>query len=399
MRVLHIVNTALPLEGGHSLRNHNIFKQLIRKIDKLTVAVSVFEINEKRLSRSSCFEEDNVLYIHVITQKMIKYLLRFYRNAKLNKPLQFILLFINYFNIKKHININEYDIIHGHSGYNNGMSAYLIAKKYKKKFIYDLHALTIDNIKSGTLKYRIAKWMETFLIQKADVLITIDPDLKNQIIREFKVSADLVFPAPNGIDSVFFHKNNNLSKEEFIGKNRFIVGVDNSKSIENFHYILDNSDQIIKIFPNIYFVVFANKDLNLRVDSKYFKILPKLEFKDMPNYYSILDLFIMPRLRNKMTETVTPLKILEIMSCEIPILVSNVNGLTACIKHSETGFIFNLEEGLSSLINSIYEIQQTQRIDEIGRNARSWVISNKSWEYAASQYMEAYKKTLINQKN
>ncbi|HAN18996.1 MAG: hypothetical protein A2X13_11625 [Bacteroidetes bacterium GWC2_33_15] len=392
MKVLHIVSTALPLEGGHSIRNHNIFKYLKNKIKNLDVAVSIFEIDEKRLSRNLRFIEDDVNYTQIISKKIIWYLKVFYKSPILNQPLQLFLIFINYLKIKKTFNINEYDIIHGHSGYNNGISAYLIAKKFKKKFIYDLHALSIDNIKKGTLKYKIAKRMESFLIRKAEVLITIDPELKKYIINKYGISEDKIFSTPNGIDSDLFSKNTKLNKEDFAGNGKFVIGIDNSKSIENFQFILKNIDQIIAVFPDVFFVVFGDKNSNLEYDPEYFKFLPKIKFKEMADYYSILDLFIMPRIRNNMTETITPLKILEIMSCEIPVLVSNVNGLSSCVKHSETGYIFNLEKGITSFNDAIKEIRSNKELIKVCKNAREWVVSNKSWENAAEQYVNAYHK-------
>ncbi|MBN2519292.1 MAG: glycosyltransferase family 4 protein [Bacteroidales bacterium] len=391
MKVIHIVNVAsFPLQGGHSIRNHNIFKVLNKKITKLLVVSSLFTIDKRNLFRGRTFLCDSVAYQHMLTLPVFKLLKFFHKIPVFNRPLQFILIYFNYLKIKSTVNIKEFDIIHGHSNHKNGLSAYLLAKKYKKPFIYDLHALSIDIYSKKSLKYLISKKIESFLIKKADVLISIDEELKDHIIKSFNVPSELIFPAPNGIDSNFFIRNIAIDKSNLIPKDRFVIGIDNSKALENSEFIFQHQNELIKNFPNLFFVVFGNKDSGLQLDPEYFRILPKIEYHLMPQYYSILDLFLMPRFYNKMSETITPLKILEVMSSETPVLVSNVKGLTSCIEDNETGYIFNLSDGISSLINRLKLIIETNNLKRIGQNGRQWVIDNKNWEITANQYVKAY---------
>jgi glycosyltransferase involved in cell wall biosynthesis len=394
MKVLHVVNAAIfPLEGGHSIRNHNVFKKLHSKVSELLIVPSILSIDEKNLARELIIDE--VAYKYILTAGMLKWLRYFHKIPSFNRPLQLFLVYFNYRLIKKLVDINNYDVIHGHSNHNNGLSAYLLSKKFNKPFVYDLHALSIDIYKKSTLKYWFAKKIETFLIKKAKVIITIDQELKEHIAITFNKPAEVIFPAPNGIDCNFFKKDLELKKSDLAPKNKFIIGIDNSKAIENAEFIFRNQEELINNFPNVFFLVFGNKDKNLVLNTDFFKILPKISYSEMPKYYSLLNLYIMPRFHNKMSETITPLKILELMSCEVPVLVSDVKGLSICIRDEESGFIFNLDEGIAGLQKRLAHILKFREIDKIRQKARQWVIQNKSWEDAAKQYIKAYK-TLLN---
>jgi len=396
MKIIHIVKTAaFPLEGGHSIRNHNIFKALNSKLSELLIVSSILTISKENLSRKKIFIKDTVAYKHMLSKRIYRYLRTIYKIPYINRPLQLILVYFNYRLIKKSVNIKNYDIIHGHSNHNNGLSAFLLSKNYKKPFIYDLHALSLDIYKKNSLKYLMAKKIETFLIRKADILITIDEELKEHIIDTFNKPSKVIFPAPNGIDSNLFKRDISLKNSDFIPKNKFIIGIDNSKALENFDFIFNNHSELVKSYPDIFFVVFGNEDKSLKLDLNYFKLLPKIKYDEMPKYYSLLNLFIIPRFRNKMSETITPLKILELMSCEIPVLVSDVKGLTECIKDGETGFVFKLEDDIDGLKEVLSQILKFKNIENIGKQARKWVMLNKNWELTALNYLKAYK-SLIN---
>lgn len=376
--------------GGHSLRNHGIFTELNNKINFLYVAASTLSNDKSRLLKGRKFKIDGVYYDQVVSRKLLTFFRFISSIRKVGVLFRYILIFIlNPIILAFKVNVQKFDIIHGHSDWQNGIGAYLLAKRYNKKFIYDLHALSFDNIEKSNRNYKLAKKTESLLIRKADAIITIDSSLKDHICDLFNISPEKIFIAPNGINGEFFKRNIKQTKGNIVPENRFIIGVNDSKEMEGFQFIIDNKEKIIKHIPNAFFLVFASKDKNRFFDKNYFKLLPKVEFEKMPYYYSLTDLFILPRINNNMTQTITPLKILEIMSCEVPVFVSNVKGLISCVKDNKTGFIYNVGD-IDDFINKIIEIYKLPNLEQIGKNGREWVLQNKSWNNAALQYLKAY---------
>ncbi len=393
MKILHVVIISLPIYGGHSIRNHGIFKELVKKLSLLKILTSVLSIDSYNIFKGSTFKIDSVKYSHLLTDKINNRYKKYYSNKLLNRPLQLFLAFVNYRIMDRSELISKYDIVHGHSGYNNGLSALLLAKKNKKPFIYDMHALSIDNIKKGSLKYIIAKHIEVKLMRNADAIIAIDPMLKEHISSKFGINKQKIFVAPNGIDASLFKKNSILNKKSIVPENSYVIGVDNSKGMENFSFIIDNINIIKEVFPNVTVLVFGSNEGTLAKHGNCFRFLPKIAYTEMPDYYSLLDLFIMPRVSNRMTETVTPLKLLEIMSCEIPVLISSVQGLTSCILNNESGFIYKVDS-VTSFKSTLMLIKNQIGNSSIGLKGREWVKKNKSWDKSADEYISAYKYVL-----
>src|SRR5262249_35233772 len=56
--------------------------------------------------------------------------------------------------------------------------------------------------------------------------------------------------------------------------------------------------------------------------------------------YSLIDVFVCPRRRMRLTELVTPLKPLEAMAMGKPVLASDVGGLKELVSHETTGLLF-----------------------------------------------------------
>jgi len=335
------------------------------------------------------FVHNNREYYQLLSPVILRAMNIIAKIPKVRALLKYCYVLLNAFLLQSRVNINNYDVIHGHSTFINGLSALLLARIHRKIFIYDIHALGIDAYNKKSIKYKLEKLLEGFIINRSDKIIVIDYKLKEHIQSIFNVDNKNVFVAPNGIDSSFFRKRKkdaNLLHNYNIPLDKYLVGVDNSKPIEGFNFIYKNQKKIKKLIDNIHFIVFGNKENNL--PQQNFTFLPNIEYRNMPVLYSVVDLFIIPRPKNAQTDTVTPLKLLELMSCEIPVIVSDVGGLTSCIKDNKTGFILK-ENDISSLIKIISYVQN-KNISKITLNAKDWVKKNKSWEFAGQQYINCY---------
>ena len=64
---------------------------------------------------------------------------------------------------------------------------------------------------------------------------------------------------------------------------------------------------------------------------------------DILKYYSVIDIFTIPRINSLVNQTVTPLKPMEVMATEKVVLASDVGGLADLIKDGRTGVLFKRE--------------------------------------------------------
>jgi glycosyltransferase involved in cell wall biosynthesis len=64
-------------------------------------------------------------------------------------------------------------------------------------------------------------------------------------------------------------------------------------------------------------------------------------------YYRLVDLFVFPRRRVRLTDLVTPLKPLEAMAQSKPVTASDVGGHRELLQHGETGYLFPPDDALA----------------------------------------------------
>jgi len=395
VKVLHIVRDSYPLSGGYVIRTENILDNIDSSKYAIDVAGSIIGRKKDQMKKGEYFYRNSRSYYQMISKHIYLMISIIEKLPKIRIFFHYFYILINSFLVLANINVRKYKIIHGHSTFMNGISALIVAKIFNKKFIYDIHCLGIDGYKKKGVRYKIEKYLEAYVIKKSEAIIVIDSSLKEHVFDLFAFPKDKIYVAANGIDFHKFQKkerNSTLLKKHNMPEGKFLIGIDNSKPLEGFEFIYSNREKIFNHIDNIHFIVFGSKQKE-SYDDEHFTFLPRIEFNEMVNYYNLCDLFIMPRIKTKQTNTVTPLKILEIMSCGVPLLISDVGGLTSCVIDSKTGYVFK-EGSICSLIDRINTVVENKNISTITEASINWVRSNKSWKTASEQYEKCYENIL-----
>ena len=81
---------------------------------------------------------------------------------------------------------------------------------------------------------------------------------------------------------------------------------------------------------------------------------------------------------------------LELMEMAIPVIVSDLAPLKEMVTHNETGLVCqaNNIKDLCRVIASAFN--NINHIHLLGKQARSWVIKNRTWEMNAQRYKTLY---------
>jgi len=386
-KILHIVREGYPFLCGYVLRTENLLNNIDHNVYKIDVVSSIFSNSLEQLKQGNHFIHNKRKYYNMLSKRIFIINQIFKKIPFIRFVAQYIYIIINTCKICVNINIDAYDVIHGHSTFLNGVSAMILAKCFNKPFVYDVHAVDFEKLDKNIIKRKLENFFETMIINNADAIIAIDQLLKQKIIKKINtIDQKKIYVAPNGVDNNFFRKVqiSNI-------KNQFKVGIDKSKILENFSFIYNNMEKINEKIPNIHFYVIGDKE-GLK-SNEWMTFLNGISFNKMPDYYSQLDLFIIPRVKNYQTKSITPLKVLEAMSCETPVLISDVKGLTCCIENNSTGYIYRNDD-IDDFINVLYHIVHNNNRVKIGKAARSWILNNRDWSISARVYETVYKNVL-----
>lgn len=110
----------------------------------------------------------------------------------------------------------------------------------------------------------------------------------------------------------------------------------------------------------------------------------------MPLYYSAADIFINPTLANNL-----PFTILEALSCQLPVITSNVGGISEVINHKDSGFLVSSKnpKDIASTINIL--LHNNKLKNALGKSGRIKVKKYFNLDLYIKKHMRLYK-NIIN---
>ncbi|MDA8237668.1 MAG: glycosyltransferase family 4 protein, partial [Chloroflexi bacterium] len=109
-------------------------------------------------------------------------------------------------------------------------------------------------------------------------------------------------------------------------------------------------------------------------------------------YYSVIDIFVVPRTNDRVSQLVTPLKPYEAMAMERCLVVSGVGALLEIVREGETGASFEPEDpvALADAVEPL--LADPAERARLGTNARAWVLEHRTWAHNGELYRELYER-------
>lgn len=305
---------------------------------------------------------------------------------------------------------NEIDVIHAHTPYRVGVPSMNVAKKLGKKFVYEMRGMWEETaVANGRWRrngfaYSRFRRFENKVLKSADSIVAISNELKEDLILR-GISKDKITIVPNGIErgssnsesSRFESIQNNLDELDgeitvgYIGSLRDLEGVDMT---------VDAVSELFKKGHDVKFFCLTgstgqdelrqrSNNLGLKARSLITGPVPHLEVKQ---YYDLIDIFVVSRPDYPVTRTVTPLKPFEAMAQSLPVVVTNLPALTEIVEDSVTGIVTENND-LPSLVESIEKLIQDSTLRrELGKQAKTWVEKERSWDNLVQRYLPVYNK-------
>ena len=390
MRILHFTSAFFPEYSGTTTRLYNLLSNLPYEIilvtSDRTIKNEVIELKEEQFGnikvKRVCLQPNNYLvatapfrYIHTIWQKPR------------------ILIDI--------VKSEQFDIIHAHNLSLSAQAAQKTSKKIDKPFILDLHYIIQDYSSKGVKGVLNKIYINEIAkkLKSCNHIIVLTKSLKEWVLRNYNLEVDKITVVPNGADINKFtpkleykKKTEELKEELNLSDNVVMYAgfMDRINGMSDFAGIIPS---IITERPDTTFVFIGHgpeEDRIIALSKKYpqVKLLPMVPYDEMPIYYQMCDLFIIPRPSTISAETVTPLKLLEVMAMEKPVLGSNVGGIAEVIRHGENGYLF--EKGnMESFKRTLLEVLDADN-SQIGKNARKTIVDNYTWDKSAKILQEVY---------
>lgn len=295
-------------------------------------------------------------------------------------------------------------VLHAHSPVLNGLPALWAARRLGIPVVYEARAFWEDaavdhgTTREGSLRYRVSRALETALFKRADGVVVIAGAMKSEIVRR-GVSASRVTIVPNGVDSERFSpvtRSEELATRFGLNGGCVLGFVGSFYHYEGLRFLVEAVPDLRRRLPDaqVLLVGGGEEDAPLRTlaaqlgDSVVFT--GQVPYQEVRDYYSLIDIFVCPRRRMRLTELVTPLKPLEAMAMGRPVLGSNVGGLAELIEDGVTGVLFAAESRDSFLDGAVRLASDREGRLQMGERARQAVLRERTWRQVVGRYRSLY---------
>lgn len=115
---------------------------------------------------------------------------------------------------------------------------------------------------------------------------------------------------------------------------------------------------------------------------------------DVAALYAQIDVFVVPRIKERAARYVTPLKPFEAMAMRRPVLVSDLPALREVVSPPERGRVFPSEDAVALADEVEALLDDPAERERLAAAGRAWVEAERQWSHNAARYNAAYRAVL-----
>jgi glycosyltransferase involved in cell wall biosynthesis len=287
--------------------------------------------------------------------------------------------FINHLKLVKK---NHYDIVIGHADLSTFYS--IFSKILNVPLIYDMHGASSEEFLMGINKVKTFSELSTVILRKSlchanlhlsDKILCVSYKMMHYLNTKKKIPLKTMIYLPNCVDLNFLDESKIKEEDIQILKDRFHLTDKFVFGYIGHHHPWQGVDKLITVAKK---VVERNKDvtflfvgINKESTQRNIIFIPRVPHNDIPMYYSLCDVLILPRPYHLATEVAAPTKFAEYSAMSKPVLTTNVGDAAKLVMKYNSGIVVenNHPENLKKGILEFLTMDKDQ-LTEMGKNSR-----------------------------
>lgn len=310
-------------------------------------------------------------------------------------------------------------VLHAASDFINAMTAEAIGKAYGIPVVYETRGFWEETWLSRHAReygwdldrlatehglpdaYVLRRAVEDRCRRRVDRVVTLSAPMVERI-RAGGVPADRIVVVPNAVDTDAFPvltRDHTLAAELGIAGEAMVIGYISSLNeyegidtlISAYQRVKAARDTPVRLLivgdgPERESLTRQARALGL-TDVIFTGRVPHTEIL---RYYSLIDLFVVPRRPTGVAHLVTPLKPYEAFATGRTVVLSNVRALAALAEESGAAELFEAgdDESLARVLLAL--LDDPGRRHQLARSAAAWVRAHSSWAANAARYRRLY---------
>jgi len=277
------------------------------------------------------------------------------------------------------LTLDNYDLVYGNN--TAGPFFSILGKLTKIPLIYDMHGTPYEYKLNEKSKFEtfINKIMHYVALKYSDGIICVSKKMLNYFSKGSSEYNRFVY-ITNGVDLEFFkplntNRNNELKKMGLDKKLIFgyIGAFQKHQGVNN---LINTASRI------------SNKDTGFIIvgSDRYKKeeniiYIPKVNIEQVPYYYSLCDVLVLPRPLHIATEMAAPTKFAEYAAMGKPILTTDVGDAADFVRQYHNGIVVknNHPDNLKKGIKKFLTLDENELI-QMGKNSRKLAEHEFDWK-------------------
>jgi PEP-CTERM/exosortase A-associated glycosyltransferase len=308
------------------------------------------------------------------------------------------------------------DLIHAHSPSLVAHAALKLKRQFNIPVLYEVRsfwedaAVDFGKAKEGDLRYRLTRAHETYALRRADAVACICEGLRKDIAGR-GIPNEKLFVVGNSIHIEQFPpiaaRDAILAEKIGVGSSPCIGFIGSFYPYEGLDLLVAAMPGLLKRNPTLKLLMVGGgmEEVALKTQAKSLGVENSIIFTGridhhlVASYSSLVDLFVFPRKKMRLTDLVTPLKPLEAMAQTRLLAASNVGGHQELIQDGETGFLFE-SDSVSALVSCVQRALQLplEARNLIAKNGLKYVRNERDWSVTVKRYEAAYATAIRNAK-
>jgi glycosyltransferase involved in cell wall biosynthesis len=301
-------------------------------------------------------------------------------------------------------------VLHAASNYANAMVALALGERYGLPVVYEVRGFWEDTWLSRhqhgeelarSELYQLNRDLETRCMLASDLVVTLGEAMRDEIVAR-GVPADKVLIVPNAVSEEFLQPLPDataLRAELGITPGEPVVGVVSSLvPHEGIGTLLEAVQRLrarglpVRVLiagdgPERAALQRRAAGLGLGEAAIFTGRVPAAKVREI---HALLDVFVVPRTRDRVCQLVTPLKPVEAMASGLCVVTSEVRALAEIIKPDVTGALTIPQDPVALADTLELLIGSPDMRRKLGDNAREWVARDRTWANHAARYRDAY---------
>ena len=263
------------------------------------------------------------------------------------------------------------DLIHTF-GIRSNTLAYFLRKKLPIPWVVRLPNVNSTDYTNSIQGY-VFRWLNNFLIRRADALQVISPQLE-AYIRSWKNQPKRLYQIPNGVDTDRFYPGfiTDFRKQHSIAADVPIIGsTGRLETIKGYDLLIQSFDAVLKKYPSAVLVLAGEgreynnllqltKDLGIESSVIFTGYSPHVQ-----EILSSLTIFVC----SSRSEGV-PNSVLEAMGMGLPVIATQVGGMESIMLDNQDGVLIPPGDINALITNILNLLDNPQRRSELGHSAR-----------------------------